>query len=448
MQNPTQGEVVVVETPFPNWLAATFHHSSPQSIRPMDESTENKQNQVLDREAAWLRCLLRKETLKLQQFSYQERDEIVHHEAAWLRRLLRKKKLDVLRTEKLRAVVNIKNQNVARKQKQRNDYEKRSVEQARNTTLHAIKRTRIEVRNQRHILEQAHDTAAHVKARQYNPKFYPMACTIDSATGERKFHQPCGVWNKPCTHGCGYMHLSNSSPGTLKRCCANGKLSPYTTANMESLLEYELDEMPSFMFQCMESDESFSHDSTTYNNLLSMGATRVCNYSTISGWTRRGPGPAAVTLNGRVHHYFKTADSTDPSCGLSYFIFDDVAAQTTSATSQNVNPSILTTLGEGLKRNNPYCRDLRYLGMEARVRAHRTELGTSMVNLIPSMPHHRNEHIDICSIINSRQNNHLKLTVQAIDGTHLDDIQRIASMWNRYAFHFFYLVGMVAGQSV
>jgi hypothetical protein len=81
---------------------------------------------------------------------------------------------------------------------------------------------------------------------------------------------------------------------------------------------------------------------------------------------QRGPGCASITLNGRVHHYFPKADSSDPSCGLSFFIFDDDSAQAGSAAAHNVDQSILCTLGEGLKLHNPYCINLWQLGVEAR----------------------------------------------------------------------------------
>jgi hypothetical protein len=46
-----------------------------------------------------------------------------------------------------------------------------------------------------------------------------MACKyID---GDYIFHQPCKLWNTPCVHGCGYLHLSSLLPGTRKKSCAN-----------------------------------------------------------------------------------------------------------------------------------------------------------------------------------------------------------------------------------
>jgi hypothetical protein len=70
----------------------------------------------------------------------------------------------------------------------------------------------------------------------------------------------------------------------------------------------------------------FSLNSSTYNNLLAMGDTKVCNYNETPGWTQRGPGSACITLNGCIHHYMKNANSTDPSCGLTCFIFHDISS--------------------------------------------------------------------------------------------------------------------------
>jgi hypothetical protein len=33
-----------------------------------------------------------------------------------------------------------------------------------------------------------------------------MACKY--VDGKYIFHQTCGLWNAPCIHGCGYLHLS------------------------------------------------------------------------------------------------------------------------------------------------------------------------------------------------------------------------------------------------
>ena len=63
-------------------------------------------------------------------------------------------------------------------------------------------------------------------------------------------------------------------------------------------------------------------------------------------------------MNGRVHHYMRLASSTSQNCGMSYFIFDDIASLAGSADAQNVDPEILKEICEGLKNENPYCADL------------------------------------------------------------------------------------------
>jgi hypothetical protein len=65
----------------------------------------------------------------------------------------------------------------------------------------------------------------------------------------------------------------------------------------------------------------------------------------------------------------RIASSTSQNCGISYFIFDDLASLAGSADAQNVDPLILSDICEGLKNENPYCTDLRFLGVEARARA-------------------------------------------------------------------------------
>jgi hypothetical protein len=52
------------------------------------------------------------------------------------------------------------------------------------------------------------------------------------------------------------------------------------------------------------------------------------------------------------------------NCGISYFIFDDIASLPGSAERQNVDPAILSDICQGLKNENIYFRDLLFLGVE------------------------------------------------------------------------------------
>jgi hypothetical protein len=53
------------------------------------------------------------------------------------------------------------------------------------------------------------------RAASQGKKTHEMACKC--INGEYIFHQPCGLWNEPCVHGCGYIHLSSSTPGSRKK---------------------------------------------------------------------------------------------------------------------------------------------------------------------------------------------------------------------------------------
>jgi hypothetical protein len=167
--------------------------------------------------------------------------------------------------------------------------------------------------------------------------------------------------------------------------------------------EQELTPLPPFLCEVIDGCDDFSTNSSTYNNLFSMAATQVCNYLDTPGWTNRGPGPAYVTLNGRLHHYMKIARSTDNSLGISYFIYDQVASQASVPNARNVDPTILDKIGTGLKEINRYCIDLQFLGLNSLQNA-------ESINIIPAMPDQR-EHFDVCSVINNRQTDGMSMRV-------------------------------------
>jgi hypothetical protein len=192
-----------------------------------------------------------------------------------------------------------------------------------------------------------------------------MACTYKD--GKFSFGQPCGKWNVPCVHGCGYFHLSRLTLGTRKKCCANGRMS-INSKNCDSklLAELELREFPKFMRRAVSSSPEFCPQSSTYNNLVAMGATKVCNYTERSGYKNRGPGSFSVYLQGRIHHYFNNANSTDNSGGIGAFVFDNQSALAALASSRNLVPCTMDIIANGLKQINPYSQQLRFLGLEAR----------------------------------------------------------------------------------
>ncbi len=70
-----------------------------------------------------------------------------------------------------------------------------------------------------------------------------------------------------------------------------------------------------------------------------------------------------MTLSGQVHHFFTKVSSSNPqSSGISYFVFDSSASRACSSKSGNVDKELLNDIGNELKNENPYCKDLQQLG--------------------------------------------------------------------------------------
>jgi hypothetical protein len=170
-----------------------------------------------------------------------------------------------------------------------------------------------------------------------------MACKYVNAL--YIFHQPCSLWNAPCVHGCGYIYLLSSMPGSMKKCCANGCLSSVSdNFDKELMIDHDLDKLPQFLRQVITSSPEFLKKSSTYNNLVTMAATVVCNYDQTHGFSWCGQGPQSIFMNGRVHHYMRIASRTSQNCGISYFIFDDIASLAGSADTLIVDPMILSNI--------------------------------------------------------------------------------------------------------
>ncbi len=178
-------------------------------------------------------------------------------------------------------------------------------------------------------------------------------------------------------------------------------------------MDHDLDELPQFLRQVITSRPEFLKKSSTYNNLVAMAATVVCNYDQTNGFSQHGQGPQSVFMNGHVHHYMIIASSTSQNWGISYFIFDDIASLAGSADKQNVDPVILSNVCEGLRNENLYCVDLCFLGVEAWQRA-------EGINVVPRMVH-QVQHFDLCSVVNNRQTGAMTLQVK----THTNNVSDI-----------------------
>jgi hypothetical protein len=122
----------------------------------------------------------------------------------------------------------------------------------------------------------------------------------------------------------------------------------------------------------------------------------------------------------------RIASSTLQNCGISYFIFDDIASLAGSADTQNVDPVILSNICKGLRNENPYCIDLHFLGVEAWQRA-------EGINVVPRMVH-QVQHFDECSVVNNRQSGTLTLQAKCILTVCQTSIW-ILRRWRDYAFH-------------
>ncbi len=256
-------------------------------------------------------------------------------------------------------------------------------------------------------------------------KTFEMACKY--VNGQYIFHQPCGLWNAPCVDGCGYIHLSSSMPGSSKKCCTDSCLSLASdNFDKELMMDHDLGKLPQFLRQVIILSPEFSKKSSTYNNLVTMAATMVCNYNQTHGFSRCGQGQKSIFMNGHVHHYMRISSSTLQNCGTSYFIFDDIASLAGSVDTQNIDPVVLSNICKGPSNENSYCVDLRFLGVEARQCA-------EGINVVPRMVD-QVQHVDVCSVVNKRQTGAMTLQVKHILTVCQTSIW-ILRRWRDYAFH-------------
>ena len=139
---------------------------------------------------------------------------------------------------------------------------------------------RVAAREEPGVREQ--ESAQRAAARA--TRTFDMACKY--VDGKYIFHQTCGLWNAPCVHGCGYLHLSSSTLGSRKKCCANGRLSSASeNFDKELMMDHELNQLPNFFETAHIFILRLFTLSSTYNNLVAMGATAVCNLNNTNGFT-------------------------------------------------------------------------------------------------------------------------------------------------------------------
>jgi len=198
--------------------------------------------------------------------------------------------------------------------------------------------------------------------------------------------------------------------------------------NEELMMKVGLDELPFFLKRVL-SDGSFRQDCAKYNNLFAMAATKVCNYCDDPGYTNRGPGTHSVTLTGRIVHFIRNINSTNKnSCGMPHFVFDTSASRACSSECGNLKEEVLEILSKGLKAENPICKELKQIGIDAQ----RGDI-SGCVNLIPTMVNQPTEKAKtrVFAVLNSRRSDNMSLQVTTKSGSVSDvkmnskDVERL-----------------------
>jgi hypothetical protein len=192
-------------------------------------------------------------------------------------------------------------------------------------------------------------------------------------------------WTQECKYGCGYFHLDSTKGGQLLNCCFKGRLSPMMNDRLYD--KFRLLPLPTTIRHIMiDNIISFSSLSSTYNNVLALAVTGVRNDH--GGGYERRVGNHSVTMNGSTFHFLpKASTGTNPSGGLSYFVFDHTAAEAINNhvnelhrrrqrynddgdipdekpidPSYHLRANIVMQIKEELTRCNPYCSQLHYIG--------------------------------------------------------------------------------------
>ncbi len=139
----------------------------------------------------------------------------------------------------------------------------------------------------------------------------------------------------------------------------------------------------------------------------------MCNYSEQPGFKNREPGPFSVHLQGKLHHFFNLANSTNNSSRIGYFVFDNESALAASASSCNLDSCIMDIIARGLREINFYSRQLRFLGLEAYQRADGVNIILMVLNQRPLF--------DVCSVHNDQRTGEMSIQIKA----HNDDVSSV-----------------------
>ncbi len=109
-------------------------------------------------------------------------------------------------------------------------------------------------------------------------------------------------------------------------------------------------------------------------------------------------GPHAVKLNGRTYHMLHNASSSDPSCGVSYFVFDSINILTNAANSRNIEYDNVCVIYNYLCNHNPIAQYLKSIGTE--IRNNELILNNPATNVIARL-NQQASYLEIAAITNS-----------------------------------------------
>lgn len=153
------------------------------------------------------------------------------------------------------------------------------------------------------------------------------------------------------------------------KCCKSGYVVRDTNAAVKPLLP-----MPANIVTMIKEDiPHFSSSSALYNRMMSIADTELENGR--GGKAEQRGGESAYTINGCVTYYLRK-DALLGRGGLSYFTYDGLSrlqshaadvnqaqsAESTTRHGPRAKVTYLSTLFEGLQRDNPYCSELRRIG--------------------------------------------------------------------------------------
>ncbi len=153
-------------------------------------------------------------------------------------------------------------------------------------------------------------------------------------------------------------------------------------------MDHDLDKLPQCLRQVITSSPEFLKKSSTYNNLVAMAATVVCNYN------QTHMGSHSVV---KVHNPFSwtvlsiiIGELHQVSCktGLSLIWYLMIQHHLQAL---RIHKTLILwycqIFCKDLRNENPYCVNLRFLGVEARQCA-------EGINVVPRMVH-QGQHFDV-----------------------------------------------------